>query len=128
MPYPYNLYFASIVIHPDYQNSGVLFSLFNAAVEKFLHFGRQEVYIKRMLADAVTLNGKKFCQLFGMQKNKIEQSRFLSVRSKYASAEVPRNFSTYKATVRVLRKSLQPKKMAVRRLKDVKYKYAPRGY
>lgn len=70
MPYPYNLYFASIVIHPDYQNSGVLFSLFNAAVEKFLHFGRQEVYIKRMLADAVTLNGKKFCQLFGMQKIK----------------------------------------------------------
>lgn len=70
MPYPYNVYFSSIVIHPDYQNTSVFFMLFNAVVKKFLYLGEHEVFIKRMLADAVTKNGEKFCKMFGMEKLK----------------------------------------------------------
>ncbi len=70
MPYPYSVYFSSIVIHPNYQNTSVFFELFNAVVKKFLYLGEHEVFIKRMIADAVTKNGEKFCKMFGMTKIK----------------------------------------------------------
>ena len=70
MPFPYSLYFSSIVIHPDYQNSEVFMEIFNAIVDKFIALGEHEVFIKRMIADAVTKNGEKFCKLFGMKKIK----------------------------------------------------------
>ena len=70
MPFPYNLYFSSIVIHPEYQNTEVFMEIFNAIVDKFIALGKHEVFIKRMIADAVTQNGEKFCKLFGMTKIK----------------------------------------------------------
>ena len=70
MPCPYNLYFSSIVIHPDYQNTEVFMEIFNAIVDKFITLGEHEVFIRRMIADAVTKNGEKFCKLFGMTKIK----------------------------------------------------------
>ncbi len=70
MPYPYNVYFSSIVIHSDYHNTEVFMELFNAIIDKFLLLGRHEVYIKHMIADAVTKNGEKFCKLLGMKKLK----------------------------------------------------------
>ncbi len=70
MPFPYSLYFSSIVIRPDYHNTEVFMELFNAIIDKFLLLGEHEVYIKRMVADAVTKNGEKFCRLFGMKKIK----------------------------------------------------------
>lgn len=70
MPFPYSLYFSSIVIHPDYQNTEVFMEIFNAIVDKFISLGEHEVYIRRMIADAVTPNGEKFCRLFGMKKLK----------------------------------------------------------
>ena len=70
MPFPYSVYFSSIVIHPDYQNTEVFMQLFNAIVKKFICLGEHEVYVKRILADAVTKNGEKFCKLFGMNKVK----------------------------------------------------------
>lgn len=68
MPYPYSVYFTSIVIDPEYQNTEVFMNLFNAVIEKFIHLGEQEVFVKRILADAVTPSGEKFCKLFGMKK------------------------------------------------------------
>ncbi len=68
MPFPYSVYFSSIVIHPDYQNTEVFMRLFNGIVEKFLYLKKHEVYIKRIVADAVTKNGEKFCRMFGMSK------------------------------------------------------------
>lgn len=68
MPYPYSLYFSSIVIHPDYQNTEVFMEIFNSIVDKFITLGEHEVFIRRMIADAVTKNGEKFCKLFGMKK------------------------------------------------------------
>lgn len=70
MPFPYSLYFSSIVIHPNYHNTEVFMELFNAIIDKFILLGEHEVYVKRMVADAVTKNGEKFCKLFGMEKIK----------------------------------------------------------
>lgn len=70
MPFPYSVYFSSIVIHPEYQNTEVFMQLFNAIVSKFIYMGNHEVYIRRIIADAVTKNGEKFCRLFGMNKIK----------------------------------------------------------
>lgn len=36
MPFPYSVYFSSIVIHPDYQNTEVIMQFFNAIVKKFI--------------------------------------------------------------------------------------------
>lgn len=71
MPFAYSVYFSSIVIHPDYQNTEVFMDLYNAVIKKFINLGRHEVYIKRMIADAVTSSGEKFCKLFGMTKIKM---------------------------------------------------------
>ena len=42
--------------------------IFNAIVDKFITLGEHEVFIHRMIADAVTSNGVKFCKLFGMER------------------------------------------------------------
>lgn len=68
MPYPYSLYFFSIVIHPNHQNTELFFMLVNELVDKFIKLSKRDVFIKRMIADAVTPNGEKFCKLFGMKK------------------------------------------------------------
>ena len=70
MPFPYSVYFSSIVIHPDYQNTEVFMRLFNSIVRLFISLGTHDVFVHRMLADAVTGNGIKFCKLFGMNKVK----------------------------------------------------------
>lgn len=88
MPFPYSVYFTSIVIHPDYQNSEVFMKLFSAIVDKFIWLGRHEVYVKRMIADAVSENGIKFCKLFGM--NKIKNSNHNS--SLYEVSMIPPKF------------------------------------
>ena len=66
----YNLYFSSIVVHPDCQNTAVFLALFNAITQKFLELGRQGILIKSIVADAVSKKGEKFCRLFGMEKVK----------------------------------------------------------
>lgn len=66
----YYLYFSSIVIHPDYQNTGVLKVIFDAIVKKMMSLGRDDIYFKKMVADAVTDRGEKFSKLFGMKKVK----------------------------------------------------------
>lgn len=68
MPDTYNLYFSSIVVHPDYQNSAVFLELFNAITRKFIQLGEEEIFVRRMVADAVSDKGEKFCELFGMTK------------------------------------------------------------
>lgn len=73
MPQAYCIYFSSVVIHPDYRNSGVFKLLFDAILSRFLSLGNDEVFIKKMLADAVSSTGEKFCKLFGM--NKVDMSK-----------------------------------------------------
>jgi len=68
MPCLYNIYFSSIVIHPDYQNTGAFKPLFDAIVNKIIVLGENDILIKRMVADAVTEKGVKFCMMFGMNR------------------------------------------------------------
>ena len=68
LPGIYSLYFSSAVIHPDYQMVGVLKHLLEAFVEKLISLGEEGFYMKRVLADAVTDKGEKFCSLVGMDR------------------------------------------------------------
>jgi len=68
LPGIYSLYFSSAVIHPDYQMVGVLKYLLEAFVEKLISLGEEGFYMKRVLADAVTDKGEKFCSLVGMNR------------------------------------------------------------
>lgn len=89
MQFPYSVYFSSIVIHPDYQNSEVFMQLFNAIVKKFIFLGKHDVFVHRMIADAVTKYGEKFCRLFGM--NKVTNSNHESTL--YEVTMIPPKFS-----------------------------------
>lgn len=88
MPLPYCIYFSSIVIHPAYRNTGVFKYLFNAILARFMELGKNEIFIKKMLADAVSVEGEKFCKLFGMTK--IDQSQHGS--SLYEVSMIPPKF------------------------------------
>ncbi len=66
----YDLYFSSIVVHPDYQNTSVFLVIFKAIVEKFITLGKEGIIVRRMIADVVTDRGEKFCEMFGMTKRK----------------------------------------------------------
>ena len=105
MPCPYNLYFSSIVIHPDYQNTEVFMEIFNAIVDKFITLGEHEVFIHRMIADAVTKNGEKFCKLFG--KSKVKGSTHDS--SLYEITMIPPKFRILSKKTKILHDYYQKK-------------------
>ena len=88
MPLPYCIYFSSVVIHPAYRNTGVFKYLFNAILARFIELGKNEIFIKKMLADAESVEGEKFCKLFGM--NKLDQSEHGS--SLYEVSMIPPRF------------------------------------
>ncbi len=62
--------------------------LFNAILTRFIELGKNEIFIKKMLADAVSVEGEKFCKLFGMKK--IERSQHGS--SLYEVSMIPPKF------------------------------------
>jgi len=67
----YYIYCSSIVVHPDYQKLQVFNLLFNSIISQFICFKKQHIFIKKLLADAVSLDGERFCKLFGMEKIKL---------------------------------------------------------
>ena len=68
MPGVYNVYFASIVIHPQYRNTVLFKMLFDEIVRRYIRLMDNEVFVKRILADAISPEGEKFCRLFGMKR------------------------------------------------------------
>lgn len=70
MPGVYDICILSVAIYPDYRNTCVLSLLLNAVVERFLNLANEEKFIKRVVAEAVTKEGDKFCKIFGMTKVK----------------------------------------------------------
>ena len=42
--------------------------LVNAIVDKFINLSNRGIFIRRMIADAVSKSGEKFCKMFGMSK------------------------------------------------------------
>ncbi len=97
-PSTYSVIFSSIVIHPDYRNSEVFFEMINAVIKKFIYLSKHEVYIKRMIADAVSIQGVQFCRLFGMKK--IHQGQFNSTI--YEITMMPPQFKTITKSAKIL--------------------------
>ena len=56
MPYPYSVYFSSVVIHPNYQNSELFMILFNAIVDKFIYLSKHEVYATGTTCQSIPLS------------------------------------------------------------------------
>ncbi len=98
MPYFYSLYFFSIVISPEYQNTEVFNIMLHAIVDKFLRLGKHEAYVKRMIADAVTPKGERFCRMFGMKK--VTDSQHDS--KLYEISMIPPDFKPISAKVKEL--------------------------
>lgn len=82
IPDRYYAYFSSIVIHPDYQKTEVFMMLFDAITQKFIRLGEDGIFIDRIVADAVSDKGVKFCKLFGMkeQRSSSHHSQIYEVR------------------------------------------------
>ena len=70
IPGLYDLYFSSVVIHPDYRNTGLFRPLLEAITDKFVKLANEGIYVRRMVADAVSDNGIRFCKMFGMSEVK----------------------------------------------------------
>lgn len=64
----YNLYFASIVL--DTSKDGFLRfkKLYDAFLDKLINYTKQNIIISRIIADAVSSEGKKLCMANGMKK------------------------------------------------------------
>lgn len=88
MPALYNLYFEGITVRREYRNTSLFLFMFNSLVDLFRSLGEKEVFAKRMIADAVTKEGEKFCKLFGMVK--VGESDHLS--SLYEVSLIPPRF------------------------------------
>jgi len=64
----YHLYFTGVVVHPDHRSARMLLTMFNAMIEDFIELSKRGIFIDRMVADVVTLDGRKFCKFFGLDK------------------------------------------------------------
>ena len=64
----YHLYFTGVVVHPDHRSARMVLAMFNAMIEDFIALSERGIFIDRMIADVVTLDGRKFCRFFGLDK------------------------------------------------------------
>lgn len=64
----YNIYLSSIVIHPDYRNGFIFKILFDSMFKKFIEMSKNNIFIKRILSDVVTIKGEKIAKFLGMHK------------------------------------------------------------
>ena len=46
----------------------MVMAMFNAMIDDFIALAKRGILIDRMIADVVTLDGKKFCRFFGLDK------------------------------------------------------------
>lgn len=99
MPGAYNVYFASIVIHPQYRNTVLFKMLFDEMVRRYIRLIDNEVFVKRILADALSPEGEKFCRLFGMRR--IDSSNHHSTL--YEVSLMPPQFRLVSQAVKELR-------------------------
>ena len=64
----YSLYFASIVIDTSKDGFIRFKMLYDAFLDKIINFTKKNIIISRIIADAVSEEGKKMCMLSGMKK------------------------------------------------------------
>lgn len=99
MPGAYNVYFASIVIHPQYRNTALFKMLFDEMVRRCIRLIDNDVFVRRILSDAITPEGEKFCRLFGMKR--IDASNHNSTL--YEVSLIPPEFRVVSPMVKELR-------------------------
>jgi len=63
-PGEYDLYFASLVVHPEHRE-GLALRLLDAAAQDLLDLAGRGIHISRMLADAVSEDGERLCRSLG---------------------------------------------------------------
>ena len=105
MPALYNLYFTGIAIREAYRNSPLIFVMINEAVNALMRLGDRGILFKRMVADAVTPNGERFCKIFGM-KNIINSEHGSKI---YEVMFMPPEFATESKPTKELKKYYQQK-------------------
>lgn len=66
LPDTYNLYISSVVLHPDYHNTGAFKILYDALMLLLINLFKHEIYFSNILADAVSPIGEKLCKYIGM--------------------------------------------------------------
>lgn len=67
-PGVYHLYFASVVVHPEHRSAALILTMMDAMVEDFTRLTERGIWFSDMIADVVSLDGAKFCRLFGLKK------------------------------------------------------------
>jgi hypothetical protein len=64
----YYLYFCSIAIREDRRTIGNLRKLLDGFMEKLWRLSHQNIFIREIIADAVTTDGVQLCESFGMRQ------------------------------------------------------------
>lgn len=67
LPDCYSLYFSSVAIAPEYHNTSLLKSLYDAFYIKLIELSNREIFFTEILADAVSPQGEKLCKYIGMR-------------------------------------------------------------
>ncbi len=70
LPDFYQLYFASIGIHPSYHNTAAFRALYDAFINKLVQLARNDVFVSEIMADAITNEGVRLCRYAGMREHK----------------------------------------------------------
>ena len=68
----YNMYFASIVVDKDLHDLTMLRTLCDAFYKKLINLLNNDFIISRVVADAISREGRKMCERFGMKKVSLE--------------------------------------------------------
>lgn len=105
MPALYDIYFCGIMIRKEYRNSSLFLYMFNAVIDLFMNLGERGILPRKMIADAVTENGIKFCKLFGMEK--VKESDHQS--SLYEVSLIPPEFRVSSRATKTLHDYFQAK-------------------
>ena len=64
----YHLYFTGVVVHPKHRSARIVLAMIDAMIDDFVELSKHGIFIDRMIADVVTLDGRKFCRFFGLDK------------------------------------------------------------
>lgn len=84
----YYLYFCSIVVHPDYQNTRAFTVIFDAFMQSLIKLSERNIYIKAVTAEGATKKGARLCRLSGLRKH-LDTDRGTEI---YYSEELGKDF------------------------------------
>lgn len=100
-PGEYDLYLAALVVRPDHRE-GVTLRLLDAMAQDLVDLAGRGVYVRRMLADAVSDDGERLCRALGFDRvcvtdhaSKIYEAVGLPTQLRDVTATMGRLFDAY---------------------------------